>query len=206
MTTTPLVRSLSRQVAARLRNEILAGILRPGEPLREVRLANRFDVSRGPVREALVELTKEGLLQSQPRGGVRVAHPATDEIHELVMPIRRTIETYALRLFFDKIDARDFANWHAILESMRLACEQGDLGGIAQTDIALHRSFLERSGQEDLLAIWSTIVARMRTYFAVASRSYDDMTEIHREHVELIEAFRGGDIEVAVKALEDHIW
>jgi DNA-binding GntR family transcriptional regulator len=206
LTPSVLARSLGEQIAGRLRDEIMTGKLPADEPLREAQLAQRFDVSRGPVREALLELTKEGLLVAQGRGGVRVAPPAPDAIQQLVLPIRRTIETYALRLFFAELGEADFAAWGAMLERMRFACQQGDLAGIAEQDIALHRSILERSAQPDLLAIWATVVARMRNYFFVAVRSYDDLRRIYDEHSALIAAFRGRDVEAAVQALEQHIW
>jgi DNA-binding GntR family transcriptional regulator len=206
MVPTPLARSLGKQIARHLRSEILTGKLQANEPLREIQLAARFDVSRGPVREALVELTKEGLLEAQPRGGVRVAPPMPDAVQQLVLPIRRTIETYALRLFHHELKEEDFGRWEEILEGMRSACGQADLAAIAEQDVALHRSFLERSGQPDLLAIWSTVVARMRNYFFVAVKAYEDLMKIYDEHAALIAAFRDKDVDEAVRALERHIW
>jgi DNA-binding GntR family transcriptional regulator len=206
MVSQPLVRSLGEQIAGRLRQDIMTGKLKADESLREVQLAERFQVSRGPVREALLELTKEGLLIAQGRGGVKVAPPAPDAIQELVLPIRRTVETYALRLFFDDLNEADFAAWDAILGRMRAACAQGDLAGIAEQDIALHRSFLERAGEPSLLVIWTTVVASMRSYFFVAVKEYADLMEIYDDHARLIAVFREKDEIRAVRALEKHIW
>src|SRR6185312_14873132 len=76
----PVVRSLGQQIAQELRNDIISGRLRDGEPLREVELSRRFGTSRGPIRDALLELTMEGMLVTQRRGGVAVAPAAGDEI------------------------------------------------------------------------------------------------------------------------------
>src|SRR5215472_4225062 len=73
-----LVRSLREQVAAHVRRDVLSGHLETGERLREVELAERFGVSRGPVRDALLQLTHEGLLVLQPHCGAKVAGPASD--------------------------------------------------------------------------------------------------------------------------------
>ena len=129
-----------------------------------------------------------------------------DAIQQFVMPIRRTIESYALRLFHHELQEQDFVRWNEILERMRTACQQGDLATIAELDVAMHRSFLERSGQPDLLAIWSIVVARMYHHFFVAVQSYDDLMKLYDEHVALIAAFRDQDVDQSVRALEEHIW
>jgi DNA-binding GntR family transcriptional regulator len=196
---------LREQIADRLREDVLSGRLAEGERLSEVKLAERFGVSRGPVREALVQLTHEGLLTAKPNCGVRVAPSAPDSIRGLVIPIRRTIETYALRLFFDDISAEDFRTWKSILNSLKHACQQKDVAAIAEQDIAFHRSILERAGQADLLAIWSTIVARVRSHFRQSYSKYKDLIEVHAEHQAIVDTFRTGDKEAAVLALENNI-
>lgn len=205
MDTVPLVRGLREQIADRIRDDILAGRLNEGERLSETKLAGRFGVSRGPVREALVQLTHEGLLIAKPNCGVRVAPTAPDSIRGLVIPIRRTIETYALRLFFDNITKDDFRTWEAILRNLKVACEQKDIAAIAEQDIAFHRSILERAGQADLLAIWSTIVARVRSHFRRSYSRYKDLREIYAEHQAIVDTFRQGDREAAIQALESNI-
>ena len=61
-----LYRTLPQQIAALLRQEVLSGKLKPGDALREIEVSQRFDVSRGPIREALRQLTQEGLLVLEP--------------------------------------------------------------------------------------------------------------------------------------------
>ena len=205
MTSIPLIRGLREQIVERLRDDILAGRLSEGTPLREAELSAQFGVSRGPIREALQELTYEGILVAERNRGVRVAPAAPDSIGELVVPIRRTIETYALRLFFDTIDERDFVVWEGILGRLQAACARRDFPAIAEQDIALHRSFLNRADQPDLLAIWSVIVARVRRHFRRNHLTYQDTMDIYAEHRALIDTFRQGDLDAAVKALEENI-
>src|SRR5208283_2363239 len=165
-----------------------------------------FGVSRGPIREALVQLTNEGLLVSKPNCGVKVAPSAPDAIRELIIPIRRTIETYALKLCFDDLTEQDFLTWDEILHHLERACRLKDRKAIPQHDIAFHRSILVRSGQPDLLAIWQTIVARVRCHFWQALVNYEkNFMAMHQEHVELVKVFRSGDKDAAVEVLEKHI-
>lgn len=79
----PLTRSLPEQIAARLAARILDGSYAPGERIREERLASEFAVSRGPVREALRLLEKDGLITLVPRRGAMVTKLSVDEVCEI---------------------------------------------------------------------------------------------------------------------------
>lgn len=204
MNTLVLSRNLGVQIASALRTEILSGQVAAGEMLREIPLSKRFGVSRGPVRDALRALAEEGMVEPQPRG-MRVAAPAPDSIREFVCPLRRTIECYALRLVFDRLDDQCFAAWDAILEALRRACLAGDPLLVVEHDIALHRSILELAGQPDLLAIWSTIVGRIRRHFLDRAGRYAHPLDQHAEHVRLVAAFKTGNLDHAIRALEAHI-
>lgn len=202
-----VVRSVRDQITDLIREDLLCGRIPSGERLSEVSLAVRFGVSRGPVREALAQLTHEGLLVSKPNCGVSVAPEPTDDVRDLIIPIRRTIETYALKLIFEKIDERDFRTWEEILHRLDLACRVGDVEGIVLQDIAFHRSIIVRAEQPDLLAIWQTILVRVRGHFRSAIVRYGDAVgRIVAEHRQLVEAFRAGDKGGAIQALEEHIW
>jgi DNA-binding GntR family transcriptional regulator len=200
-----LVRGLRDQIVDRLRGEILAGRLPEGTPLREVELSSRFGVSRGPVREALQQLTYEGILTGVPNRGVRVAPAAPDMVRELIVPIRRTIELFALRQFVKDINEEDLNFWEGILSRLRSACERKDFAEIAEQDVAFHRSILSRARQEDLLAIWSVLVARIWTHFRRTSPKYDNVMDIYQEHRDLVDVFRKGDAEASIAALQAHI-
>jgi DNA-binding GntR family transcriptional regulator len=201
-----LVRGLRGQIVSRLRDDILSGRLPEGRHLSEAQLAGRFGVSRPTIREALVQLTDEGLLVARPNCGVRVASPAPDSIREVIVPIRRTIETHALRLFFDDLNGDDFRAWEKILGKMQDACRERDRTAAVEQDIAFHRSLLERAGQPDLLAVWTTIVARIRHHFWRTHLSRKNKPiDVYADHRALVEAFRAGNKEAAVRALEEHI-
>jgi GntR family transcriptional regulator, rspAB operon transcriptional repressor len=201
------IRSIREQITDRLRDDILTGRLAEGERLQEARLAERFGVSRGPIREVLAQLTHEGLLESKPNCGVKVSPSDSDSVRELIVPIRRVIETFALKHFFHEIHDRDFLAWETILHHLKAACERKDQSAITQYDLAFHRSILTRAGVPTLLTIWQTIVARIRRHFRYAVSHYgDDWLKIYDEHRRLVEVFRSGDRDAAVKALEAHIW
>jgi DNA-binding GntR family transcriptional regulator len=189
-------------VADHLRREVLSGELPSGERLREVELAERFGVSRGPVRDALLQLAQEGWLVLEPHCGAKVAGPAPDTVLPLIRAQRRLVEGFALRLFFKDITPGDLAGWDGILEKMRGACEREDYPSIVLEDIALHLSFIERAGQPELLDLWLPLVARMRFAYA---KYYHNALEIYDEHRAIVDAFRRRDLKAALKALETNI-
>jgi DNA-binding GntR family transcriptional regulator len=197
-----LVRGLRKQVADHLRRDVLSGELPSGERLREVELAERFGVSRGPVRDALLQLAQEGWLTLEPHCGAKVAGPAPETVLPLIRAQRRMIERFALRLFFKDITPGDLAAWDEILEKMRRACERADYPSIVLEDIALHLSFIERAGQPELLDLWLPLVARMRFAYA---KYYHNALEIYDEHRAIVDALRRRDLKAALMALATNI-
>jgi len=152
-------------------------------------------------------LTHEGLAEAKPNCGVKVSLSDSDSVRELIVPIRRVIETFALKHFFQEISERDFLAWESILHHLKSACERKDQAAIIQYDLAFHRSILTRAGVPALLTIWQTIVARIRRHFRHATSHYgENLLEIYEQHRQLVEVFRRGDWEAAIKALEVHIW
>jgi DNA-binding GntR family transcriptional regulator len=200
------IQSMREQITGRLRDDILTGRLAEGERLHEAKLAERFGVSSGPIREVLAQLTHEGLVEAKPNCGVKVSPSDSESVRELVVPIRRVIETFALRHFFNDINERAIVTWESILHHLQSACQRKDVAAIIQYDIAFHRSILTRAGVPVLMTIWQTIVARIRRHFRHATSHYPDIMEIYEQHRRLVEIFRSGDLDAAVKALEAHIW
>ncbi|WP_165250987.1 GntR family transcriptional regulator [Paludisphaera soli] len=193
------------RVSRTLREEILTGRLAAGSRLTEAGLSSRFGVGRGLVREAFQKLSSQGLVISRPNRGAVVAPEAPREIRNLIIPIRRTVEVYALRLVFDELDDADSAAWDAILGRMRDACARRDFHAIAEADLAFHRRLLERAGQPDLIVIWETLVGRIRSHFRETQKRSADAMEIHEEHRALAESFRGRDLAAAVRLLKEKI-
>lgn len=193
------------QIVDRLRSDVLSGRIEPGQFLRQEDLGARFGVSRMPVREALLQLTSEGLLEAVPNTGVKVRHQPPDHIQRFLTPLRRTIEVYALELCFDSLEEADFLRWEAILENLRTACEQRDYHGMAEFEIEFHRSILQRAGDPTLLRIWSSIVSQVAAYLRKWHRKYADPLDNYREHAQILTTFRTGDKEASLALYSERI-
>jgi DNA-binding GntR family transcriptional regulator len=198
---TPVYRTIREQVADQIRADVISGKLAEGTSLREQALAKQYGVSRAPIRDALLQLTQEGLLVAKPNCGVKVGTVSSEDIQPLVVELRRRIETFALRKAFSKLVDADIAALDQTVERLRIACEAEDIADVVRHDMAMHRYLLEATGDADLLAMWLPIVSRMMLHYS----RHRDMMDSHREHAAIVDAIRKRDKKAAVKALVANI-
>ena len=201
MPTSEIYRTLPEQIAARLRQDVLSSKLKPGVPLREIDLSERFGVSRGPVREAFRQLTQQGLLVLEPNKGVRVAQNPSVEVRPLVVELRRTIERFVLESIFERITEADIERWEEILAEIRQACEHNDVDALTEHDLRFHQAIIQSHDDKDLFALWQPIAMRMMMHY---NRLVDIMDSYH-EHERILDAIRAGDRAAAVEALTANI-
>jgi DNA-binding GntR family transcriptional regulator len=194
-------RRLRDQISDRLREEILLGAMRDGQPLREASLADRFGVSRIPVRDALLQLTSEGLLIAEPNRGAKV-HSEWDElIRPEMMRLRRQLECVALRLLMQRKDKRSLERLHENLKVFKTACRENDLSTVVRYDMGFHRLILRESGYPRLEAVWLTIMGGMRLPYT----RHKSLMESHTEHLKIVQAIGAGNRKAAIAALKANI-
>ena len=201
MADTAIYRTIPEQITAHLRQEILSGKLQPGQPLREQEISTRFSVSRGPIREALRQLTQQGLLVLEPNKGVRVAQYLSESVRPLTVELRRTIETFVLDSIFDQITPADIAEWERILGDIQIACETGDTAALVDHDLRFHQAIIQSHDEKDIFALWQPIALRMLMQYT----RFTDLMESYHEHKTILDAIRSGDKAAALAALEANI-
>lgn len=193
---------LGGEVTRRLREAILSGRLRDGERVVERDLAASFDVSRGPVRDALRRLAEEGLVVSEPRRGTTVAS-LTPQDGEEIVAIRGAIEPLAVRYLVQ--DAGNFESLHEILGELRVACERRDWPQVVLQDFALHRQLYVLCGRRRLLRMWESINAPMLHLFRMNLGLYHTIDQVHANHAKLVDDLCSGDPVLADNAIREHI-
>ena len=199
--------SMRSRASDALRSAIVNGRLRPGDRLKEVELAERLGISRAPVREALRQLEHEGLVVSLPYRATEVLGVSQEEISEVLVPIRLTLETFAFRKALPQLTDADLQALGEQVDAMRRAGTSGDADALAEADVRFHELVLERSGQPHCLQLWRSIEPRVRAYFrrdapAHASANADEVAD---EHAELLAALRNGEEGVLLETLGQHI-
>jgi len=201
MSAPAVFRTIREQIVEQLRTEVLTGQLNAGESLREELLARRFGVSRGPIRDALLQLSQEGLLQSRPNCGAKVAPVPSGTIQPLVIQLRQQIEAFCLLQIFSKLTPADDRRLDENLERLRTACQSGEMTAVVEHDMAFHRWFIERAGEGDLLKMWLTVVTRMRLRYTRHTHLMDSFAE----HEAVVAAVKRRDQAAAVSALVANI-
>jgi DNA-binding GntR family transcriptional regulator len=192
------------RVLEALREAIVVGRYEDGDRLIEDRIARELSTSRGPVREALRQLEHEGLVVSYPYRGAVVLGVSDEEVYEVLIPIRLTLERFSFTKAVERMAEPDYAELATEVWLMREPAADGDLLRCVEADIRFHEFMLSCSGQPHTTQVWRSIAPRIRAYFFRFGR-HSDLGTIAVEHEQLLAALLSGDHEVLMKALERHI-
>jgi DNA-binding GntR family transcriptional regulator len=192
---------LRDRIADRLREEIVCGKLSEGEPLRESPLAKRFDVSRGPIRDAILQLASEGLVEDRPNRGARVGRVWDESTRPAMVKVRQDIESLALRQLMSRKQELDLSPFRENLRHFELACRDEDLSAVVRLDMSFHRLILTMSGHPALESVWLPLMGGMRLPYS----RHKSLMESHSEHQQIVTAIQNGQLRAALAALKANI-
>lgn len=193
--------SVREQIADVLRSDIISGALEPNTKLNEQQLAQRFGTSRGPIRDVLIKLAKEGLLVSKDNVGSSVSAPLSPALQKLSIDIRRKIEEFAAKQLENNISIVDLDRLDGIIERMQGHFDKEEFTELTKTDIEFHKYFIDLAGGDDLVNLWYPVVLRMRMNYQRISNSQ----KLVDEHKDIVNAFRNNDIKLAVSSIRKNI-
>jgi len=196
-----MVTQLKAQIASSLRGQILTGQIAAGLRIKEEEIAERYGVSRGPIRDIFIELSKEGLVQAIPYKGLTVRSMPSLQVRKIYVRTRREIERLALTRGFPTWTEQDLKHFEKCLISMRIAAEMNDLSEFVQHDMDFHRFIIESDCTDDLLPVWTPLVSTMALQYS----RHRKLSESYEEHVEIFKALKRGSLEEAVQLLIKHI-
>lgn len=193
--------AMGDQIAHRLRVEIIKGIIPADTHLAEDALATRFDVSRGPVRDALRHLESEGLVEDRRKRIYARAVGMTD-IEELYM-LREVLESLAIRLAIANASSKDWDKVQAIVDDMAAAAESNDGERFADADMQFHTSFYVNARNRRLMEAWRPYQRIFAILFELSDTS--DIASATADHQGFLDVIRTGDADAAVKRLHLHL-
>jgi DNA-binding GntR family transcriptional regulator len=202
---TPILRrSLGDEVYERLADELCGGMHGCGEELNEVALADRFQVSRTPVREALRRLSAEGLVVSTRNKRATVIRPSRREIEETYQ-VRQILEAAAARLAAARLADAELAELARLAE--RAVPRRGAAWGLPERtfDERLHRAVAEGCGNtrlRDEIVRYSKLVRFVRSRVA---RNPQRLEEGHHQHRRILAALAARDADAAEHQMAVHI-
>jgi DNA-binding GntR family transcriptional regulator len=191
-------------VVEKLRESILSGRFAPGERLVEAELARELAISRGPIREALALLEKDGILVNVPRRGKFL--PAFDaRTIDEIYSLRRVLEPYATELIIASLDDAKRAALLDAVNAIQEAADAGDVLTLSQTDIAFHHRLYELAGHELLRKVWTEAISgKLRMLLNVTIRTHPLGTTAENHRV-IVDAILAKNKRLARKLVTEHI-
>jgi DNA-binding GntR family transcriptional regulator len=202
--TETLVQSMTSQLIVRFRDRILSGAYAPGSALRQDSLAAEFGTSKIPVREALVQLQSEGLVDIFPNRGFQVRPLASAELDE-VFRLRLQIEPTAVARGAKLAAAEDHAAARAALEQLNEATAAGEFGASGQLNRAFHLLLTVPRLQPVAAEILSRLHTLAQRYVQAHLRPEGRAKRATREHAALLRAWSAGKSREARALMHAHI-
>ena len=203
-------RSIADQLYERTKEQILKGILAPGQRLHELDVAKASQTSRTPVREAFRRLEQDGLVERVPRGGVRVVSLDWETIKDLYQ-LRTVLEIHVIELACQRISSEEIialkrtkAQAMELLNSTDMDKETL-LSHLLELNTEFHDTIYQSTGSRFLINTVNQlrgIVMAMRSVSLQAERGPALTWE---EHSQLIQHFEKRDVEAARKLIRRHI-
>lgn len=194
-------RTLRDEVADQLRRWILDGTLAPGARLAEGALSNRLGVSRLPVREAFRRLEAEGLVQTIPRRGVRVAQYDPEE-QSTILEIRLSLELIAIRKLTERRDPGTLDRLRRVLEAGDRAAATGDDEALARLNAEFHDLVAAGTGSKILGDLIRSVRNQARQLRGGRTGAPADSWP---EHAAVIRAVLDADAEMAALLMRRHL-
>lgn len=196
--------SLTEQAAAALRARIVDGGLQLGEALSENILAAELGVSKTPVREALMQLRRDGLVEIHPRRGTFVFTMTAAQVRQL-SEMRAILETAALGLAMARGRDALIAAWSEIVAAMEAALAAGDAAGYRALDGAFHRSIFELAGNAYLLEAFTGIAFRVQALRNRLSRDAALNRASFADHRRFLDLARRDDLPAILELAARHV-
>jgi len=189
------------QVASRLRKAILSGRMLPGAALVETALAEKMNVSRAPIREAIQILENDGLVETIAYKGKRVKPLTAREVAE-TYSLREVFEVMAVRLILENGAPLDTLRTHC--DEMTAAAEADNFEALVVADEAFHHALIRLADHNLLLTSWKNLYLRIHQIMALRNRDERNLTEVAGNHPPIVQALADGDADRAINLISEH--
>jgi DNA-binding GntR family transcriptional regulator len=197
-----ITRTAKSLLVENLRDEILLGELVPGQQIRLEDIAERFEISTTPVREALRELEAEGLVTIYPHRGAIITQLSPDDLLD-IYEIRATLESMATRLAVPHVNDEILAKMRATISQMDNHLE--DLVTLVKLNHNFHITLYNATGRRHLCELTTMLRYRTQHYLHAFISDLGGMPKAQIEHRVIIKACEQGDAERAAAFIYEHV-
>lgn len=195
---------MSEKLRESIEEEIATGALPPGAHLDEIELAQRFGVSRTPIREALSLLAGEGLLEIRPRRGAVVAHLTPQRLIEM-FEVMAELEAMCARLASRRITEQELNELSAAHQACVVAAEKKDSDSYFYANEKFHRAIYAAAQNQFLLEQATALQRRLRPYRRLQLRVRHRLQNSLREHQGILDAILEGNVAGAAEVMRGHV-
>lgn len=196
--------NLREKVTEQLRSSILTGAMPAGEVYSAPALAHTFGVSATPVREAMLDLVKDGLVESVPNKGFRVVEVSEKDLDDLAQ-VRTFLEPAATRAAAEKIASDDLPPLRELAEEIARAAEARDLPRYLEADRQFHAAVLSFTGNQRLVEFCSALRAQTRTHGISRLIDRGELASSINEHRVLLQLIETRDLDGVEDLMRRHI-
>ncbi len=197
-------KTLVDQAYAAILDAICDGTLKPGERLTQESVAQRLNVSRQPIHNALLVLKAQGFVREVGRRGLAVA-PLDPKLFESIYQFRSAIEPLAVRIAIPFLDDVNIKRGRSIIECGKAAVKRGDSAALVQADMDFHSFIYELSGNLLVIDTMHLNWQHLRRSMGEVLRYPALSTRVWREHAYIFEAMIARDAKKAARLMQDHM-
>ena len=199
-----LKKTLWEQIADALREDIIRGRIMPGERIVEEEIAEKFHVSRGPVREALRHIEEERLITYESHKGCTVKEISYEEMQEKYL-VRSTLEILAVRIIAGNLPEEIEQEMWECLAQMDGAAEKKDVYQIMCLDEEFHSCIVKAAKCDTLYKVWATLrEGNIRAHYTLEAESIIPFDVIRKNHEILLKGLKEMSVEETSKLIEEH--
>lgn len=196
-------KSVTEKVYSKLRRAISRNELLPGQPLNIETLANDLGVSRTPIREALLMLKQEGLVDTETRTAF-VAGLKLEDLEE-IFELRQAVEIHALRLVSRGRNLRPLEHVARQLRKFEDPESPEEVTKAAEADLDFHRALVSATSNRRLIEVWEQMSVQMSRFWEAGRDAHERAIQDVGECLRIIEALEAGSEEEAATILEHHL-
>lgn len=195
--------SLREAAANALRAAVVSGEMEPGRVYSVPALSTRFGVSATPVREAMLDLVREGMVTSVPNKGFRVTEVSESDL-DCITELRLLIEPPTIRRVAPLIPAADLPQLRRLAGEIVDSAARGDLVGYTEADRRFHLALLAYSDNPRLVETIATLRSQTRL-LGLAALSESELADSAAEHLALMDLIEARDAAGAFELMRRHI-
>ena len=197
-------KTLKEEIIDYLRKRIITNELKPGDRVVELDIAKKYDISRGPVREAVRLLEDQGLLEYKKNIGCVVKVLSKKELKELYL-IMSSLEKLALNLTDGAIQSERLNKIEDLIESMKDYTQENDIESIIETDYEIHKQIVLNTNNDKLFQLWDSMKSNYYPmYFTVLNKDPNILNRIYDKHSRFLEILKEENLEKSIEEIKDH--